>query len=230
MAFWLNDSSGLSNPQTSVGHKSVLKKGSDQLKSFVLYGSRIIVDVANSLIPSRTHSAPSTVGREDEDGEEEKSYEIQSLSSCGDLISKLQPRENQEVSLKTRKGNRKVSLFQKIRTRRTGNYSLEEKENFENRKQSWVGVSIQNDCSGELVETTKGIRSADENEGFEKRRRSWFKSKKKVSISDCPGRSVESKTGVPELTVFMVNTNDNAETFTKSKTEPVEEINKIFLI
>lgn len=161
MADWLNDSSGFSNPLTSVGHKSVLKKSYDQLMSILFFGSRI-KDVANTLLPSRTHSAPSTVGREKEDSTEEESYQIQSLSSCGDLISKLQPRENQEVSLKTRKGNRKVTPLKKIRTWTTGNYSLKEKENFEKRKQSWVEDSIRNDCPGELVETTKGIRSADE--------------------------------------------------------------------
>lgn len=203
------------------------------------------------MIPSRIHSAPSTVGRvEEEEEEEENGHQIQSLSSCGDLISKVQLRENQKDSVKTRKGVRKLFQFNKFRAR-TGNYSLEENENFEKRKQSWVQDSnptvLKNDCPKEPVETTKviagsgisnffssltGFRSADENEGVEKRRRSWFKSKKsKVSIVECPGRSVEvdAKTGVPELTFFTVNTYDNAKIYTKIKTAPVEEMNPIVL-
>lgn len=115
MAYWLKDSSGFSNPQNSVEQQSALKKKFDQVKSNVPLG--MLKDIANTIMPSRIHSAPSTVGRVDEDNEEKKGHQIRRLSSCGDLYSKVQLKENQKDSVKPRKGVRKLFPFKKLRTR-----------------------------------------------------------------------------------------------------------------
>lgn len=99
----------------------------DQLKTF---GFMIKEAVGLLKIP-RTQSAPSVVGRVEEDHEKKKKYLNQEhSSSCGDFIS--MSREIPKDCLESSKGSRMSSLF----SSRTGVYSVRKSESFEKRKQS----------------------------------------------------------------------------------------------
>lgn len=71
MAYWWTDSPVFPNPQTSVVHMLSRETSLDQYKSIVLFGS-MIKDAPKIQIPSKIHSAPSTVRRVKEDQEEKK--------------------------------------------------------------------------------------------------------------------------------------------------------------
>ncbi|XP_052695128.1 uncharacterized protein LOC128173472 isoform X2 [Crassostrea angulata] len=198
----------------------------DQLKKFGF----MIKEAVGLLQLSRTQSAPSVVGRVEEDHEKKKKYLHQEhSSSCGDLI--LMSRGIPKDCLESSKGARK--LFKKIRSQ-TGVFSPEEKVNFEKRKQSLKNDSNPNvsktDDPEESVETTKGSRMSSlfssrtgvysicKSESFEKRKQSRFmRLKSKVSVGECSEGSFEfeTETGVPELTFFT--------SYTKS--EEVSETN-----
>lgn len=131
----------------------------DQLKKFGCMIKEAVGIQALKKI-SRTQSAPSAVGRVEEDHEKKKRYpEQEHSSSCGDLITKMSSREFPDDCLKTSKGVRK--LLKKIRGQ-TGVYSFEENVNFEKCKQSLNKDSNANvsktDDTEESAETRKGSR------------------------------------------------------------------------
>lgn len=157
----VRDSSGCSNPQTTVGHRSPVKK---RWKTIVSICSRIKGKI---LASSRINSAPAAVGRADVNNEENKNYELQRQSWCGNLLSKHSSQDITDDTVKTHIGctaeelkSFRMLFSSKHFRARSGNYSLEAGKKIEKRQQSMINDSnlgVSKECPKESADTTQEL-------------------------------------------------------------------------